>query len=222
MPALSGNSLEIRSWGKQRALCPILFFFFFSFARQKKGSGFFFCAKHAPALRAAGAAALRACSPAPPAARPRRGPGPSLGCRSAPAAPLLAPGRPSSGCSCSVLVAPSLCFHSTLQKLLPRPSSSLHALPARFCPHPKTGTCKPSPPFPAKPWMPAAGPGISRAPCSPFWLLEAFSRRLCIVQKKTPPVAPLGLVLQAAITPTTTLQPLGAGLKDPSNLALSQ
>lgn len=32
---------------------------------QKKGSGFFFCAKHAPALRAAGAV-LRECNPAPP------------------------------------------------------------------------------------------------------------------------------------------------------------
>lgn len=124
---------------------------------------------------------------------------------------------------------PRCVFTAPCRSCSPTPLLRSMLFQPRFCPHPKTGTCKPSPAFPAKPWMPAAGPGISRTPCSPFWLLEAFSRRLCIVQKKTPPVAPLGLVLQAAITPTTTLQPLGAGLKDPlkfvgqgpTNLALS-
>lgn len=52
-----GNKEE----GKQRSLPD----FVFLFAMQKKGSGFFFCAKHAPALRAAGAV-LRECNPAPP------------------------------------------------------------------------------------------------------------------------------------------------------------
>lgn len=58
---------------------------------------------------------------------------------------LLRPGH--------VLSAAACVFHSTLEKLLPHPSSLLDALPAHFCPHPKTKTYKPSPPFPAKPWM---------------------------------------------------------------------
>lgn len=48
--------------GKQCALSD----FIFLFAMQKKGSGFFFSAKHAPALRAAGAV-LQECNAAPPA-----------------------------------------------------------------------------------------------------------------------------------------------------------
>lgn len=52
-----GNKTE----GKQCSLPD----FIFLFVMQKKGSGFFFCAKHAPALCAAGAV-LQECSPAPP------------------------------------------------------------------------------------------------------------------------------------------------------------
>lgn len=152
--------MEIRREGSKALSAR--FNFIFIFARQKKGSGFFFCAKHAPALRAAGAA-LRACNPAPPVAQPRHaaatapfGPGPSLGsgllllhpCWHQAASPQGAPAPPWSRPFCC-----GLCFHSTLEKLLPHPSSLLHALPAHFCPHPKTKTYKPSPPFPAKPWM---------------------------------------------------------------------
>lgn len=52
-----GNKEE----GKQCALPD----FIFLFTMQKKGSGFFFCTKHAPALHAAGAV-LQECNPAPP------------------------------------------------------------------------------------------------------------------------------------------------------------
>lgn len=220
MPALSGNSLEIRRGWEATCSLPNFILYFFSFARQKKGSGFFFCAKHAPALRAAGAAALQACSPAPPAARPRHRPGPSLGYRSAPAAPLLAPGRPSSGCSCSVLAAPALCFHSTLQKLLPHPSSSLHALPAPLQSPPKNRDLQTVPSLSCEaldasswpryfqdslqPPLPSGGLFTQALHCPeeppPRWLLWGWSFRP--PSHPPPPFSPLEL-------------------KDPSNLALS-
>lgn len=120
--------MEIRREGSKALSAR--FNFIFIFARQKKGSGFFFCAKHAPALRAAGAA-LRACNPAPPVAQPRHaaatapfGPGPSLGsgllllhpCWHQAASPQGAPAPSWSHPFCC-----GLCFSQHLRETAPPP-----------------------------------------------------------------------------------------------------
>lgn len=150
---------------------------------------------------------------------PATGRDPPLGTGLLPPHPSWHQAAPPRGAPAPSWPHPRCVFTAPCRSCSPTPLLHSMLFQPRFSPHPKTGTCKPSPPFPAKPWMPAAGPDISRTPCSPLWLLEAFSRRLCIVQKNPPPWLLWGWSFRPPSHPPPPFSPLE--LKDPSNLALS-